>query len=88
MTELHAPGAAYVDAIAERLFTPLKMTATTAHQPPEAALAINRATRYAWDGNAYHPLSFRYTQSRPAGAVSTTAADMSVHAGTARRRLI
>ena len=70
-------GRPYEDAIAERLFTPLKMTATTAHQPPAPALIGGRAPGYAWDGTAYRALSFRYTQSRPAGAVSTTAADMS-----------
>ncbi len=70
-------GRPYEDAIAERLFTPLKMTATTAHQPPVPALIGGRAPGYAWDGTAYRALSFRYTQSRPAGAVSTTAADMS-----------
>ena len=70
-------GRPYEDAMAERLFTPLKMTATTAHQPPEAALVGGRARGYAWDGTTYHALPLRYTRSRSAGAVSTTAADMS-----------
>jgi hypothetical protein len=59
-----------------RLFAPLRMNATTASQPPEGALAAQRASGYAWDGSAQRPLLFRYTQSRPGGAVSTTAADM------------
>lgn len=70
-------GRPYEEAMAERLFTPLKMTHTTARQPPEPALIDGRSVGYAWDGSAYHALPFRYTQSRPAGAVSTTAADMS-----------
>jgi CubicO group peptidase (beta-lactamase class C family) len=70
-------GRPYEAAMAERLFAPLKMTATTAHQPPGPTLVEGRAAGYSWDGTAYHALPFRYTQSRPAGAVSTTAADMS-----------
>ena len=70
-------GLSYEDAIATRLFEPLKMTRTTARQPPEPALADDRAIGYEWDGSAYRALPFRYTQSRPAGAVSTTAGDMS-----------
>ena len=69
-------GRPYEDAMTERLFTPLKMTHTTARQPPEPALIGGRSIGYAWDGSACHALPFRYTQSRPAGAVSTTAADM------------
>jgi CubicO group peptidase (beta-lactamase class C family) len=70
-------GLSYEDAIDTRLFEPLKMTRTTARQPPEPALAGERAIGYEWDGSTYRALPFRYTQSRPAGAVSTTAADMS-----------
>ena len=70
-------GRPYEEAMAARLFTPLMMTHTTARQPPEAALAGGRSIGYAWDGTAYRALPFRYTQSRSAGAISTTAADMS-----------
>ena len=70
-------GATYEDAMSARLFTPLGMSSTTARQPPEAALLAGRVHGYAWDGEQYHALPFRYTQTGPAGAVSTTAADMS-----------
>ena len=70
-------GTPYEEAIAARLFTPLGMSATTARQPPEEALLAGRVHGYAWDGAQYHALPFRYTQTGPAGAVSTTAADMS-----------
>ena len=61
-------GRPYEEAMAARLFTPLKMTHTTARQPPEPALIGARSIGYAWDGSAYQALPFRYTQSRPAGA--------------------
>ena len=34
------------------------------------------ARGYRWNGANQEPIAFRYTQSRPGGAVSTTAADM------------
>jgi CubicO group peptidase (beta-lactamase class C family) len=69
-------GMPYDDAMASRLFTPLGMTATTTRQPPEDALLDGRAPGYAWDGAQYRALPFRYTNTAPAGALSTTAADM------------
>ena len=69
-------GMPYDDAMAARLFTPLGMTATTTRQPPEDALLDGRAPGYAWDGAQYQALPFRYTNTSPAGALSTTAADM------------
>ena len=70
-------GAPFEEAISARLFTPLEMSSTTARQPPEAALLAGRVPGYSWDGAQYHALPFRYTQTGPAGAASTTAADMS-----------
>jgi hypothetical protein len=66
----------YNDAMAAKLFTPLGMTASTTRQPPEDALLAGRATGYAWDGVQYQAMPFRYTNTSPAGALSTTAADM------------
>ena len=63
--------------MAARLFTPLGMSATTARQPPEDGASRRSRPGYSWDGAQYHALPFRYTQTGPAGAVSTTAADMS-----------
>jgi CubicO group peptidase (beta-lactamase class C family) len=70
-------GLSYEDAMATRLFEPLGMTATTARQPPEHGVIAGRVHGYTWDGAKYHPRPFRYTQTGPAGALSTTAADMS-----------
>jgi len=70
-------GLSYEDAMATRLFTPLAMTATTVRQPPEEALTDGRVHGYGWDGAQFRALPFRYTQTGPAGALSTTAADMS-----------
>jgi CubicO group peptidase (beta-lactamase class C family) len=70
-------GAPFEQAISARLFTPLGMSSTTARQPPEPALLAGRVHGYSWDGAQYHALPLRYTQTGPAGAVSTTAADMS-----------
>ena len=69
-------GLSYEDAMATRLFSPLGMTATTARQPPENGVIAGRVHGYTWDGARYHARPFRYTQTGPAGAVSTTAADM------------
>ena len=66
----------YADAMRTRLFEPLRMTATTARQPPEEALLALRAHGYAWDGAHFRALPFRYIKHSPGGAVSTTAADM------------
>lgn len=65
----------YEQYMEERIFTPLGMTATTARQPPDASSG-DIARGYQWNGANQEPIAFRYTQSRPAGAVSTTAADM------------
>jgi CubicO group peptidase (beta-lactamase class C family) len=70
-------GMPYAGAMEARLFSPLGMTATTARQPPGDRLVARVARGYAWDGAAFRPLPFRYTNTSPAGAVSTTAADMS-----------
>jgi CubicO group peptidase (beta-lactamase class C family) len=69
-------GLPYDDAMSARLFTPLEMTATTTRQPPEAAILEGRAPGYEWDGAQYQRLPYRYTNTGPAGALSTTAADM------------
>ena len=69
-------GMPYDDAMAARLFTPLGMSATTTRQPPEEGLLGGRATGYARDSARYQALPFRYTNTGPAGALSTTAADM------------
>jgi CubicO group peptidase (beta-lactamase class C family) len=68
-------GRRYEQYMAERIFAPLRMTATTAMQPPPDA-AGQRARGYRWTGSRQEPLPFRYTYAAPAGGVSATAADM------------
>ena len=70
-------GMPYDEAMKTRLFRPLGMAATTARQPPEAALVAGVARGYTWDGAQYRPLPFRYANTVPGSSVSTTAADMS-----------
>jgi CubicO group peptidase (beta-lactamase class C family) len=69
-------GLPYEQYVADKLFRPLRMTSTTARQPPEPDLAVDLAQGYEWDGHRHEGLPFTYTQAAPAGAVTTTAADM------------
>ena len=69
-------GRTYADYLAERIIKPLKMTGTTAHQPPEPNLAGDLARGYRWTGGRQVPIAYNYTQTVPAGGVSATAADM------------
>jgi len=76
-------GLAYEQYMAERIFSPLRMTATTARQPPEPSLLNDLARGYHWTGGSHEPLPYRFGDSTPegiglspAGGISTTAADM------------
>lgn len=69
-------GLTYEQYIAERILKPLKMTRTTAHQPPEPILSNDVARGYEWTKGHYEPLPYRFTQTGPAGGMSATAADM------------
>jgi CubicO group peptidase (beta-lactamase class C family) len=60
----------------ERVFGPLKMTASTAHQPSQSRLAANLSRGYRWTGDRHQPLEYRYTYASPSGAIATSAADM------------
>jgi CubicO group peptidase (beta-lactamase class C family) len=69
--------------MAERIFRPLGMTATTARQPPEPNLVNDLARGYHWTGGSHEPLPYRFGDrppqgigQSPAGGISTTAADM------------
>jgi CubicO group peptidase (beta-lactamase class C family) len=68
-------GLTYPAYMAERIFKPLKMTGTTALQPPEPSLMGDLARGYRWNGRQ-EPLPYSYTQTGPAGGISATAADM------------
>jgi CubicO group peptidase (beta-lactamase class C family) len=69
-------GLPYDQYMEERIFAPLGMSATTARQPPPDEAGGDIARGYRWNGTHQEPIAFRYTQSRPGGAVSATAADM------------
>jgi CubicO group peptidase (beta-lactamase class C family) len=69
-------GVRYETYMADRVFGPLRMTATTAHQPPEAPLANDLARGYRWVDGHHEVLPYRFTYASPSGAISTSAADM------------
>ncbi len=69
-------GLPYETYMANRVFGPLRMTATTAHQPPEARLANDLARGYRWVDGHHESLPHRFTYASPSGAISTSAADM------------
>lgn len=76
-------GLAFETYMADRLFRPLRMTATTARQPPEPNLLDDLARGYHWTGGSHEPLPYRFgdgpsegIRHSPAGGISTTAADM------------
>lgn len=69
-------GLTYDQYMADRIFNPLRMTATTAHQPPEPSKATDLARGYRWADGHQEALPFRFTHASPAGGISTTAADM------------
>ena len=67
---------AYEQYMAARVFYPLRMSATTARQPPDQHLAKDLARGYRRTGNAQEDVPQRFGSTDPAGAISTTAADM------------
>ena len=69
-------GLRYEQYMAERVFGPLRMIATTAYQPPDANRAADLATSYRWTGTRYEPVSYTYTQPSPSGSMTTTAEDL------------
>ena len=76
-------GQAFEAYMADRIFTPLGMTSTTARQPPEPNLLSDLARGYHWTGRAHDPLPYGFGDGpskgigrSPAGGISTTAADM------------
>jgi CubicO group peptidase (beta-lactamase class C family)/uncharacterized membrane protein len=69
-------GLTYDTYMADRIFNPLRMTATTAHQPPEPNTANDLARGYRWADGHQEQLPYRFTYAGPSGGISTTAADM------------
>lgn len=60
-------GLAYETYMADRIFGPLRMTSTTARQPPEPNLMKDLARGYHWTGASYQALPYRFTESAPGG---------------------
>jgi CubicO group peptidase (beta-lactamase class C family) len=69
-------GARYDQYMADNVFTPLGMTATTAQQPPPAFMRDVVARGYRWDNGRHEPVPYSFTQVAPAGSITTTAADV------------
>lgn len=68
-------GLAFEEYMADRVFGPSRMSATTARRPPDRNLA-DLARGYRWTGNAQESVPQRSGSTDPAGGISTTAADM------------
>lgn len=68
-------GMPYEQYIEDNIFEPLGMTRSTFLQPPPAALADDLAVGYMYTQGDYRPRQ-EWMQGSPAGALSSTAADM------------
>jgi CubicO group peptidase (beta-lactamase class C family) len=69
-------GLRYEQYMADRVFGPLGMVATSAYQPPRLAPERALARGYQWRGDEQAALPFRFTQASPSGGITTTASDM------------
>ncbi|UCF06310.1 MAG: beta-lactamase family protein [bacterium] len=62
--------------VEERIFEPLGMEMSTFHQPLPDRLAPHAAVGYSYSDGLFHAQDFELIPPAPAGAMSTTAADM------------
>jgi CubicO group peptidase (beta-lactamase class C family) len=69
-------GLTYEAYMADRIFKPLRMTASTARQPPEPDMALALARGYRWIDGRQDAIPYRFTHASPSGGISATAADM------------
>ena len=69
-------GISYEEYIADRILRPLGMISSTAHQPPPSNLAGDLARGYRWVDGRHEPIPYNYTQARPGGGMTATAADI------------
>lgn len=69
-------GMPYEQYVAENIFKPLGMQHSTCAQPAPVGLAADLAVGYTYARGTYRPVDFEYLQTRPASALSATAADM------------
>ena len=63
--------------VEENIFKPLQMNNSTFRQPLPPDLAPDMAVGYSYVIGAYQPHDFEWVQSEPAGAMTTTATDLS-----------
>ena len=69
-------GMPYEQYVEDNIFEPLGMTRSTFRQPPPPALADDQAVGYVYDQGNYRPRQ-EWMQGSPAGAMVSTATDMS-----------
>ena len=69
-------GQDWTDYVAGHILEPLGMTATTAVDVMPEALRRRHALSYRYRAGRFEPIDYLYVVDRPAGQMSTTAADM------------
>jgi CubicO group peptidase (beta-lactamase class C family) len=70
-------GMAFATYVEKNIFTPLGMTHSTLRQPLPASLAPDLSGGYYYTQGEYAKVGFEYAVDYPAGALSSTAADIS-----------
>ncbi len=66
----------FVEYVDKNILQPLNMPRTSFQQPPPPKLADNLATGYQYQKGKYQAVPYLYLNIAPAGALSTTATDM------------
>lgn len=69
-------GQAFASYVQEHILAPLEMTMSTFDQPLPPDLASLMSQGYYYKGGKYTPAEFEYLQAYPAGALTSTVADM------------
>ena len=69
-------GMPYEEYLEKHIFDPLGMDHSTFQQPPPPELAVDLAAAYSYKNGTYTREKFEIVNGAPAGAMSTTAADM------------
>ena len=69
-------GLRYEQYMADRVFRPLRMVATTAYQPPPPTPTLEFTRGYEWREGTQIALPLRFTYASPSGGITTTASDM------------
>ena len=69
-------GEQWSDYVDRHILMPLHMRSTNTHTEPRPELAERLATSYSWQRGELQPREYDYLNDEPAGAISTTADDM------------